>query len=726
MKNIITIASLLFFFFGFSQNEIANKVKEYENQKAIFKSISPLTQDSSISSKEVNKTVEKSTLAKINFQSVGEVVSNKYDFIELQIPYNGSVIIMNLYKVNLFTENFQIDTNYSRDISYQKGVYYRGIVKGDYKSVASFSFFENEFNGVVSSQEVANLVVGKLDKVNNISDYIVYSDANFKVSSGFNCSVKDDESKIMNTSEVANKNVVTARCVTMYFEIDYNLFQSNSSSTTTTTNWMTSVFNNVQTLYSNDGISTALKSMFIWTTQDPYTGSASTDYLFQFHDLRPVFNGDVGQLVGIDPGGLGGVAVSINGLCTQDNFCYSDVNFSYSTVPTYSWTIEVITHEFGHLLGSRHTHACAWNGNNTAIDNCGPVGGGTAEGSTCVTSPPTIPSTTIRGTIMSYCHLTSSGISFSNGFGPQPRTAIQNAVDGVFCLSFDCVSTCINFVSSVTTSNITNTTATISFIDTSGATSWQRAVKSFSSSFSNWLAVTSNPFNVTGLLPNTYYSARVRPTCTSGVTAGSKDAIFATTANYCSGIIVTDTGGTAGDYTDNQSFVRIIAPNIAGQKVTMTFSSFSLELNYDYLFMYNGNSISAPSFNTAGYTGTTIPGPFTSTTSDGSLTMRFESDPGVVDQGWVATTSCSALGTNEFNGIDFTYYPNPTNDNVTIVSKTEISKVSVYNVTGQLLYQNDINDLNTKVDISSFAVGTYFFKVKFEGEREVNFKVLRK
>lgn len=158
----------------------------------------------------------------------------------------------------------------------------------------------------------------------------------------------------------------------------------------------------------------------------------------------------------------------------------------------------------------------------------------------------------------------------------------------------------------------------------------------------------------------------------------------------------------------------------------MTFSSFSLELNYDYLFMYNGNSISAPSFNTAGYTGTTIPGPFTSTTSDGSLTMRFESDPGVVDQGWVATTSCSALGTNEFNGIDFTYYPNPTNDNVTIVSKTEISKVSVYNVTGQLLYQNDINDLNTKVDISSFAVGTYFFKVKFEGEREVNFKVLRK
>jgi hypothetical protein len=95
----------------------------------------------------------------------------------------------------------------------------------------------------------------------------------------------------------------------MYFEIDNNLYTSNGSSTTQTTNWMTSVFNNVQTLFSNDEITTSLKSLFIWTTQDPYEGigTSSSAYLFKFNEVRPVFNGDVGQLVGIDPGGLGGI-----------------------------------------------------------------------------------------------------------------------------------------------------------------------------------------------------------------------------------------------------------------------------------------------------------------------------------------------------------------------------------------------------------------------------------
>ena len=82
---------------------------------------------------------------------------------------------------------------------------------------------------------------------------------------------------------------------------------------------------------------------------------------FAFAQTTPVFDGDVGQLVGIDPGGLGGVAVAINGLCSQNNYSYSDVSFNYNTVPTFSWTVQVITHEMGHLLGSRHTHGCYWN-----------------------------------------------------------------------------------------------------------------------------------------------------------------------------------------------------------------------------------------------------------------------------------------------------------------------------------------------------------------------------
>jgi hypothetical protein len=724
MKKIFTIASLLSFALLFSQNQVAKEIQKLEREKVDFTSFSMLTTNNAIDATSVKDVVDGATLAKINTASLNSIYTNKYDFIEVTVPYNGADVVTKLYKVNPFAEGFHVDTDKAVGVPFEKGVFYRGIVKNDYESVVSLNFFNNEFNGIISSTSLTNLVVGKIDKPNNNSDYIVYADSKMKVMNDFQCAVNDEHNHDQNTNELDGRNVSSTRCITTYLEVDFDIFTANGGNVTTTTNWMTAVFNNVQTLFANDGISTAIKSIFIWTTQDPYTGTSSGDYLFQFNAVRPVFDGDVGQLVGIDPGGLGGVAVGINKLCKVDNFCYSDVNFSYATVPTFSWTVMVLTHEFGHLFGSPHTHACTWNGNNTAIDNCGPVAGGTGEGSNCVTSPPTFPSTTLRGTIMSYCHLSSLGINFNNGFSSQPAGRILNAVNAGNCLSFDCVNTCINLINSIEAINVTNTTATINFAEGGTAAAWQRAVTTFASNFNTWTAIATPTFNVSNLTPNTYYKAKIRPSCPTGVTSLNRDGIFATTANYCSGITITDTGGASGQYTDNETFTRIIAPNIAGQKITLTFTAFNLEADYDYLYIYDGNSTSAPSFQASGYTGATIPNTFTSTAADGSLTMRFVSDPGVVAPGWVATTSCSSLGLNDFSGIDFSYYPNPTDGKVVLTSKTLMSNVTVYNIAGQLLYDKPINDLNSSVDISSFATGTYFFKLRFN-DKEVNFKIVK-
>ncbi|MBC7605592.1 MAG: T9SS type A sorting domain-containing protein, partial [Burkholderiales bacterium] len=68
--------------------------------------------------------------------------------------------------------------------------------------------------------------------------------------------------------------------------------------------------------------------------------------------------------------------------------------------------------------------------------------------------------------------------------------------------------------------------------------------------------------------------------------------------------------------------------------------------------------------------------------------------------------------------------PNPTNGLVSILSKTQINEISVYNPEGRLLYQKQINGMNAKVDLSAFAVGTYFFKLKFD-EKQANFKILK-
>ncbi len=466
--------------------------------------------------------------------------------------------------------------------------------------------------------------------------------------------------------------------------------------------------------------------MFIWTDPDPYEGigTSSSDYLFLFHETRPVFDGDLGQLLGIDPGGLGGVAVGINGLCSQNNFSYSDVNFSYATVPTYSWTINVITHEFGHLMGSRHTHACVWNGNNTAIDGCGQQAG-FSEGS-CPVGP--IPSSTEKGTIMSYCHLIGGvGINLANGFGPQPAQAILNAVNGGTCLSFDCVNTCINMVSEIFVTAVTSSSVAFTWSDLNPSqTVWEVSVTPFFSSPTTWVTVFTNSYSIGGLNPNAYYKIRVRPLC-PGLTATSNVKIFATMpVNACANTPFTDTG-VGGNYTNNELWTRTMFPSGNGLKIKVTFTSFNLETDYDYLYIYDGPDDGFyPDMTAGGLTGNTLPPPFTATDVSGALTFKFFSDPGVVASGWNAVITCvGTLGLETNNFIDFSYSPNPTTGNVAIISNTQIKEIAVYNITGQLLYKNSLNDLNTQVDMSSFATGTYFIKLKFDGDQEANFKILK-
>ncbi|MGV3697598.1 M12 family metallo-peptidase [Flavobacterium sp.] len=723
MKNNLLLLMLLCAIGLSAQNKIGLKVKELQRLNADFKTVSVLSPTQNNANAEVDKVVEGATLATINFEKINEIVSSQFNTIRLEIPYQNQIVSVLLYKENPFAEGFHVDSNKGDNLSYQKGVYYRGIIEGQFSSLAAFSFFNGEFNGILSNSELGNIVVGKLHKLGNQTDYIVYSDAKMKVLSDFDCHVKDDNFPVKEKNNT-NRNVGSLRCVSMYFEIDNDLFLANGSSVATTTNWMTSVFNNVSALYAADDITVSLKSIFIWEDFDPYegVGDSSGDYLNAFSQNTPVFDGDLGQLIGIDAGGLGGVAVTIGGLCTSANYSYSDVNFNFSTVPTYSWTVQVITHEFGHLLGSRHTHACVWNGNNTSIDGCG-TQAGYSEG-TCATGP--IPTAAEKGTIMSYCHLISGvGISLANGFGPQPAQAILDDVNSALCLSTDCATSCPNTVTEITASNVTASSLTVTWVEIGSATSWQVAVTPFNSSTIVWNTVTTPTYTASGLNANAYYRVRVRPLC-DGLTPASRQKIVVSgAANFCAATPFTDSGGTSGNYTNMESWTRTLTPSNPGLKIRISFSSFNLEEDYDYLYIFNGPDEFYPDLTGGGLTGTTNPGIFNSSAADGSLTVKFFSDQGVVASGWNGIISCTGtMGIEEGDFLDYSYAPNPTSGNVTIKSKDAITEVAVYNVQGQLLYNQKMNELTTNVDISQFAKGTYFFKLKING-REANFKILK-
>ena len=90
-----------------------------------------------------------------------------------------------------------------------------------------------------------------------------------------------------------------------------------------------------------------------------------------------------------------------------------------------------------------------------------------------------------------------------------------------------------------------------------------------------------------------------------------------------------DTGGNGANYSDDERNLWLFQPNNA-TSITLNFTSFSTELNYDYLFIYDGNSIDAPLIGQ--YSGTTSPGTITST--GGSILVEFRSDCGTTAAGW--------------------------------------------------------------------------------------------
>jgi hypothetical protein len=97
-----------------------------------------------------------------------------------------------------------------------------------------------------------------------------------------------------------------------------------------------------------------------------------------------------------------------------------------------------------------------------------------------------------------------------------------------------------------------------------------------------------------------------------------------------------DMGGPSRNYYDNENYIYTIAPTGA-TGLTLNFTSFNTEINYDTLWIYNGPSTAAPLIGF--YHGSTSPGLITA--SGGALTIRYKSDISTVAAGWQAIWNCS-------------------------------------------------------------------------------------
>lgn len=408
--------------FCFSQaiqpKELVQELRKTTNSEQL--SIASSISNSSARAKQL---FDESAEFELNTNAIKRVLENDVQFLELDIPITPTKnITLELAQVDIFQGNTHVYTlPDNKKIDIQTGKHYQGIVKGEEESLVAFSFFEDEVSGLVSQTDKPIINIGKIE---NSTNHIAYRDELPFDAKQFECSMADD-GIVYSEDEIFYERTAEAqrnqKCVKFYIEVDYSIYRKKGS-VDATSNYISGAMNQVIAIYAQERIKTTVSPLKIWSSPSPYTSSSATSLLNQFASRTSSIDGEMGQLVTFTAGG--GVAAGFSGLCTSrisSRLSVGGIRSNYEVFPTYSWTTVMIAHEFGHLLGSRHTHGCVWNGNGTAIDSCS----GFVEGN-C--RKPGYPSD--GGTIMSYCdNVRSVGINLNKGFHPQPGNVVRARVD---------------------------------------------------------------------------------------------------------------------------------------------------------------------------------------------------------------------------------------------------------------------------------------------------------
>ena len=457
MKNLYIVLLFVmpsYFVFGQTKsNIIVDELNAWSNTVDGIKDIAPCT----IVAEDDNakKDVLGATYFQLNsFESskIWDVHNGAY---RLKLPYEGKTINVLLYEST--QNNVPVSTPTVSNIKVDQGKSFRGIIENDPTSVVGISFFRNgDIYGIISSKSIGNIVIAPLlNQPKNVEPtYIIYNDQKLKVGNPFTCAsadqIPEEDGLIDLIGELRGQNVDINKCVRVGFLVSYPMYSTRfGSNSTTATNYVRALSNNMGAIYALHNVHQKIGDIYIFNTaaSDTFNYSSTITALESFGWSLPANympNSDLFHL--LHPGMGGGVAwlnVLCNPISTYNGSPYDyrvavsgALSSTITNVPTFSWNVEVCTHELGHNLGSPHTHACNWNGANTKIDDCG-TNAGYDEGS-CPPAPGLPPTNT--GTVMSYCHLVSTGINFAYGFGPQPGDLIDSKVNNASCLTSCCTA----------------------------------------------------------------------------------------------------------------------------------------------------------------------------------------------------------------------------------------------------------------------------------------------
>ena len=173
---------------------------------------------------------------------------------------------------------------------------------------------------------------------------------------------------------------------------------------------------------------------------------------------------------------------------------------------------------------------------------------------------------------------------------------------------------------------------------------------------------------------------------------------------YCNGTattLTTATGtlsdGSGGDkYANNSNCAWLIQPTNA-KTVTLNFTAFDTELNYDGVIVYDGSNNTAPVLGK--FTGTTLPPSVTSTT--GNMYVEFLSDEALRSNGWTANYTSTKPSIYNLASTNFKMQV----ESASCIGK-KTGKISATITNTNYAYQVTVTGVNSYTNTQTIPVGT--------------------
>jgi len=671
--------------------------------------------------------------------------------LSIEIPTQKGTFKLLLTETDPTLFDFEITTSsgtpYSRKIS--KPLRYHGILEGNIQSLVILSFYEGKVKGIISNA-LGNFNIGTLGKTNQLA---IYNEVYLKNQEPFVCNQTEDSDFKGYDPEVTMKNIPISQtgisdCVNVYLETEFDMLQEFSTEPNPLTaleDYMADLFHEVAVVYYNDGIALRISNLFIWEVEDPYTSASAVGRLAEFQSVRGFFfPGNVGQLFTFEIfNDFGGLADTIGAnICSvfgkSDALAVSRLRDFEIPIAANSFNARRTAHEFGHLLGSRHTAACIWFAGDQQIDDCLNVFqfnmGDTPEGDECFdVFNPTIPFFN-GGTIMSACQLTGTTIPFgpnagqnlpgvvlANGFGVQPRNVIRNHVDNSSCLS-SCTLEC-------------NDLCDIEADFTAGLFSNLNQCRYRFSGENLQNPMCANQYNYSWVIEGVPGIASTSQTFLqdfSGFDNGTYDVTLTITyidgLQLCSDSFTDSITITCGNDTNptcpSSNFVNILE---AEPCIDYLFQA-PFDASIDHIdWYYNIHGVAGPQFITT----TNGPGPYSVPVSLPS-NIDFDNDFlwAIAEITLVNDNTCERTDSRLLScpggggGIGIfraSLYPNPSKGiiNIDYEDYSDITSITVRNIYGNIVLSRKAS-LGSAIDLSNQPKGMYFTEIKFkDGKTQV-------